>query len=62
MPKDDAAPPAGPALPDPSATQAPALALATPANVAPASWLQDEYAGLGGDYVIDPATGKRRPA
>lgn len=23
---------------------------------------QDEYAGIGGSYIVDPETGKRKPA
>jgi len=29
-----------------------------PTPVLPA-WIADEHAGIGGDYVLDPATGKR---
>lgn len=29
-----------------------------PAAVLP-PWIDDEHAGIGGDYVFDPATGKR---
>lgn len=30
-------------------------------NPAPAlpTWITDEHAGIGGDYVLDPETGKR---
>lgn len=33
----------------------------TPREHAPAGW-DDEYSGRGGCYVVDPATGRRRPA
>jgi hypothetical protein len=29
---------------------------------ADANYLQDEYAGVGGQYVVDSKTGKRTPA
>lgn len=46
---DDAHP--GEALDAPAGAQAPA-----------GGWPRDEYTGLGGEYVRDPATGERRPA
>lgn len=43
---------------DAPATSVQTSAQPDPAPVLPA-WIADEHAGVGGDYVFDPATGQR---
>jgi hypothetical protein len=37
------------------------VAVASPPAVMPEEVLRDEYAGQGGSYIYDPASGKRAP-
>ncbi len=43
---------------DAPATSVQTSAQPDPTPVLPA-WITDEHAGIGGDYVLDPETGKR---
>lgn len=55
--------PAASEAPTPASVQAPSQtqAIAEPAAIQ-IPWLHDQYAGQGGDYIVDPDTGQRRPA